>query len=77
MSAASRAAFTSRSVVSHGQYVAFQMALAAIGIGPGQFRAIAEYTLHDRGIASDRIYPNPFGIVADRPVSAARSTAMS
>jgi alcohol dehydrogenase YqhD (iron-dependent ADH family) len=24
--------------------------LAAIGIGPGQFRAIAEHTLHDRGI---------------------------
>jgi hypothetical protein len=27
--------------------------LAAIGIGAGQFRTIAEYTLHDRGIASD------------------------
>jgi maleylacetate reductase len=27
--------------------------LAAIGIGPGQFRAIAEYTMHDRGIRSN------------------------
>jgi maleylacetate reductase len=27
--------------------------LAAIGIGPGQFRAIAEHTLHDRGIRSN------------------------
>ena len=27
--------------------------LAAIGIGPRQFRAIAEHTLHDRGIRSN------------------------
>ncbi len=27
--------------------------LAAIGIGPGQFRALAEHTLHDRGIRSN------------------------
>jgi alcohol dehydrogenase class IV len=27
--------------------------LAAIGIVPGQFRAIAEHTLHDRGIRSN------------------------
>ncbi len=27
--------------------------LAAVGIGPGQFRAIAEHTLHDRGVRSN------------------------
>ena len=27
--------------------------LAAVGIGPDQFRAIAEHTLHDRGVRSN------------------------